>query len=512
MKNVARISSLAVLLIVLLRVAIGWQLFYEGIWKIKTQYSPKPWTAAGYLKNSQGPMRDTFRKMTGDPDDLSWLDAESVESKWHEWQKRFVAHYALTDRQKGRLNALLNGTELYYSDKGKLDAIPEGVDLSKVTYAKKQLVTFDEENKRLAINGELRLQPREKQKILDMATWQGMEEPPVVTSFNFAVNQLHKRAKSKNYDLLDVVSNLVKLDDEQKTQLSESLAGDSETYSDNGTVESLPEGVELPENVSFDEENKRLILTGKLTESQKNELLAMPTWDGKEPPEIIETFRDQLEKGFARASRLSYKQRLRATLGNLDMVGKRRKDKGVDQLGEIEKYTNMLNEYETSLASAKQDFQHEHLTKLWSDVQQQKTSVVGPIRALDTGLRDDAQAILTVDQLRKGPVPKPWNSQRITDWLTIAGLACLGLLLIVGLFTRFSALMGAIMLFSFYMAMPPLPGLPEAPGPEHSLVVNKNLIEVAALLAIATMPSGYWFGLDKLVYNVFAGKKSKKAK
>ena len=86
--------------------------------------------------------------------------------------------------------------------------------------------------------------------------------------------------------------------------------------------------------------------------------------------------------------------------------------------------------------------------------------------------------------------------------LTIVGLTCLGLLLIVGLFTRFSAVMAAAMLFSFYMAMPPLPGYPEAIGPEHSLIVNKNLIEVFALLAIAAFPSGYWFGMDKIVAKI----------
>lgn len=55
------------------------------------------------------------------------------------------------------------------------------------------------------------------------------------------------------------------------------------------------------------------------------------------------------------------------------------------------------------------------------------------------------------------------------------------------------------MLFNFYMAMPPWPGVPAAPGPEHSFVINKNLIEVIALLGIATMPTGSWFGVDAIL-------------
>jgi hypothetical protein len=45
--------------------------------------------------------------------------------------------------------------------------------------------------------------------------------------------------------------------------------------------------------------------------------------------------------------------------------------------------------------------------------------------------------------------------------------------------------------------------VPQPPGPEHSLFVNKNLIEVIALLAIAALPTGSWFGLDSLVRKLF---------
>jgi hypothetical protein len=36
--------------------------------------------------------------------------------------------------------------------------------------------------------------------------------------------------------------------------------------------------------------------------------------------------------------------------------------------------------------------------------------------------------------------------------------------------------------------------------------VNKNLIEIIALLAIAALPTGYWFGIDSWV----AGRKARK--
>ena len=99
----------AVALIIVLRLSIGWQFLYEGLWKFRTLNTPTPWSAEGYLKNAQGLLRNTFRNMTGDPDDLNWLDRDKVTAKWDEWASRFEAHYGLDDGQKKELARLLNG-------------------------------------------------------------------------------------------------------------------------------------------------------------------------------------------------------------------------------------------------------------------------------------------------------------------------------------------------------------------------------------------------------------------
>ncbi len=41
--------------------------------------------------------------------------------------------------------------------------------------------------------------------------------------------------------------------------------------------------------------------------------------------------------------------------------------------------------------------------------------------------------------------------------------------------------------------------VPEPPGPEHALFINKNMIEVIACLALAAIPTGRFAGLDALV-------------
>jgi uncharacterized membrane protein YphA (DoxX/SURF4 family) len=100
------------------------------------------------------------------------------------------------------------------------------------------------------------------------------------------------------------------------------------------------------------------------------------------------------------------------------------------------------------------------------------------------------------------PIKIPeWNSLQWVDHLTIYGLMAMGVGLILGLFTRLSALAGAVFLAQIYLSMPPWPGLPASPLAEgHYLIVNKNLIEMLACLALVFLPTGRWIGLDALLF------------
>jgi uncharacterized membrane protein YphA (DoxX/SURF4 family) len=122
--------------------------------------------------------------------------------------------------------------------------------------------------------------------------------------------------------------------------------------------------------------------------------------------------------------------------------------------------------------------------------------------------------LLTKEQLAKGPVPEPktygllWWIDRLTEW----GLTIVGACLLLGLFTRTNCLLAAGFLLLTYLAVPPLPWLPTPPNVEgYYLYINKNLIELVALLALATTASGRWFGLDAWLHGlrraVFGAKK-----
>src|SRR5207302_1030931 len=90
------------------------------------------------------------------------------------------------------------------------------------------------------------------------------------------------------------------------------------------------------------------------------------------------------------------------------------------------------------------------------------------------------------------------------------GLVVVGSCLILGLLTRTSCVVGAILLLSFYLAMPPWPGTPETLRAEGHLIINKNLVEMLALLTLATLPTGRWVGIDRLLSHL--GKRQAAAK
>lgn len=400
--DLRRYSLAAVVLLIVLRIGIGWQLLYEGLWKIDTLDSPKPWTSAGYLKNSVGPLRDQFRELAGDPDELGWLNYDKVSARWIDWADRFKKHYELDAKQAGSLNRLLNGSQTKVGDREvfvqDLKSLPEGIDsalLAKTVNPK--IFAYDAKEKKLMVDAGRLLQPNEKAKLDKLV--EGREDAEAQQWLS-ALNTLYTRQK-------------------------------------NG---------------------------------------------------------------------MGYLKKLKATIKG---DPKMRSDEKWQKVGKVQQYKERLADYERDYAAASTPFEFDHLSHTWGKIQTLRTELTGPVKALEAEFYDTAtKKILRVEQHSEGEMSKPWTALRISDTLTILGLTVLGAMLIAGLFTRFAAVAAALMLFGFYMAMPPWPGVPEIPGPEHSFIVNKNLIEVFALLALATVPSGMWFGLDRALSVFFANWKA----
>ena len=92
-----------------------------------------------------------------------------------------------------------------------------------------------------------------------------------------------------------------------------------------------------------------------------------------------------------------------------------------------------------------------------------------------------------------------------TDLITMWGLAIVGLLLILGLFTRLASLAGIGFILLFYLCNPPFVGYFYSIPTEGSyLIVNKNLVELSALVVIFATGSGRFAGLDRILHGLIA--------
>jgi len=439
-KDLHRISIVAILLIVLLRMSIGWQFLYEGLWKHKAMSSPTPWTSEGYLKNAQGPLRHYFRDMTGDPDDLKWLDYAEMSRRWYNWRDRFVKHYQLDETQQKILNQELDG------DAGSdtaADALPPTPEIGQ-TLA--QLPTSVDPQKL----GESFKYDATGKRLIAVKPVLPSEEVALLAQVDVARNpdgNFGKRSDS--------------------------------------TVK--PDGAEL----EFFRTVERLSLQSRNL-SYRHRLAAALRGD----PENVGVTGALNERG-------SFDIIMGTVLA--DEAGA---EKHVVRYGKIQEYKDLLKDYNHAVDTAAIDFQTDHANMLGKKVAQMRAELVGPIRSLDASLRESGVKLLTAEQLKKGMLPPPDTPLSRSDRQVMWGLIVLGSLLIVGLGTRAAAVLGAVMLVMFYLVMPPWPGVPEIPGTEHSLIINKNLIECIALLGIAALPTGSWFGIDALIYSLFRRKKA----
>jgi uncharacterized membrane protein YphA (DoxX/SURF4 family) len=136
-------------------------------------------------------------------------------------------------------------------------------------------------------------------------------------------------------------------------------------------------------------------------------------------------------------------------------------------------------------------------------LRKQAAAWLAEIDKLDRDYKSTLVSLADQDQIqRRGSVSPPKTDLEKVDLLTTYGLMAIGAGLILGLFTRFFCLAGAVFLASILLAQPAWPTLypPLPPSAGHSLIVNKEFIEMLAMLALAATPVGRWAGLDFFVH------------
>lgn len=86
----------------------------------------------------------------------------------------------------------------------------------------------------------------------------------------------------------------------------------------------------------------------------------------------------------------------------------------------------------------------------------------------------------------------------LVDALNAWGLTIIGAALILGYRTRIFGVAGALLLFMYYMAYPPVIGRSGLSVEGNYLFVDKNLIESVLLIGFATFSRGFLYGVDRM--------------
>jgi uncharacterized membrane protein YphA (DoxX/SURF4 family) len=112
--------------------------------------------------------------------------------------------------------------------------------------------------------------------------------------------------------------------------------------------------------------------------------------------------------------------------------------------------------------------------------------------------------------------PLHWNQMKQIDFAVTFGLTAIGICLMLGLCTPLAALGGAAFMCFVVLTQPAFPTIypHDPPIVGHALLINKDFVEMVALLVVAATGAGRWGGLDifvnRWIVGPFLSRKSRK--
>lgn len=220
---------------------------------------------------------------------------------------------------------------------------------------------------------------------------------------------------------------------------------------------------------------------------------------------VLEAWQDYQNR-FVEAYRLSDEQRSLA-----EVVAKRRRrqlsDYFDEQQEDIDTYFHeleRLNAWKSAPGADDMPYQQKRIREKHDELHRQAMGWIRQVEQYADSYRNDLVGILDADQRRRGSPPAQATSLDRMDAVTKYTNVAIGVCLIVGLLTRLAAFGGAAFLLLLIGAQPSWPGIypPDPPSAGTSLIVNKEFIEMVALLALAALPVGRWGGLDFFVHHL----------
>jgi uncharacterized membrane protein YphA (DoxX/SURF4 family) len=562
-----RVSFWTALFLIVLRLCIGWHFAYEGYGKVKSAYlgkataNEKPFSSETYFRESEGPFGKLVKSRIGDPDqeivdkltlkpvdgDPSKADPKSrfpaaLEKEWDDYFNRFVTQFKLNDEQKARAQTVLDQSKaqlvtwvgVIRTTKEKLaeqDLTPHEKDPVKPSWAilkvKKKApgpsntsADFEEEVTIAERAAEL------KKKSDDV-------KAAYTKMFELGRDVGGTNLRAEKTEVANIRSELQKEIDDQSKSMKDALARVLDTRVTAYAAEA--DNKDAATTV-------QAMLTPMTGQNPTNPLGRM--WD--QYAEYVKDFAPDMNDGKrAEIDRalIEAKTRFDRWLAEQDMFtgeplstkevadwrahydAARARKEGADKLpttparkkdGPEPKRPAVLlvlpSYMEGVFAGIKADADTE-LRMLTSHMQGELKSQSDALRAQIGGPllgEDKAKGYVAekTDDRWLGFVPKNWTVIEFIDWSTRWFLLVVGGLLMIGLFTRLSCFAAAGFLLLTVLTQPSLPWIPVPPNSEGNyLVVNKNVIELVALLVLLTTRSGRWFGLDAIVSWMFGSRR-----
>jgi uncharacterized membrane protein YphA (DoxX/SURF4 family) len=139
-------------------------------------------------------------------------------------------------------------------------------------------------------------------------------------------------------------------------------------------------------------------------------------------------------------------------------------------------------------------FQRKRIGEKQAALTAESSAWLNQIKAVEQKLRDELLDLRDKAPGDREPRPQETSSLRTVDTVMTYGILAIGVCLMTGLFTRLAALLGALFLLSVVLTQPF--------WVTDTQPTFNQLVEMFALLALATTHVGRWGGLDFFVHNL----------
>jgi uncharacterized membrane protein YphA (DoxX/SURF4 family) len=205
--------------------------------------------------------------------------------------------------------------------------------------------------------------------------------------------------------------------------------------------------------------------------------------------ETAQTSQDQLN----RAAKRTYEE----FCLKLDNYFKANVEDIVAYFGSLDRFENDKERYQTA------PYQKQRRWDRMMELRHEADKWIKDVESQEKAYKNSLYALLSDQQKQQGTVPGSWNPLRWNrmeqiNFAVTYSLTAIGLCLMLGFCTPFAALGGAAFMCFVVMTQPAFPGIYPADLPVvgHALLINKDFIEMVALLVTAAVASGRWGGLD----------------